>query len=38
LLVRDVFAPSASVRWDTLVERATGAPLSAHHLARQLEH
>ena len=37
LLVRDVFAPSASVRWDTLVERATGEPLSATHLARQLE-
>jgi peptidyl-dipeptidase A len=37
LLVRDVFAPSASVRWDVLVERATGEPLSARHLARQLE-
>ncbi|MFN8027907.1 MAG: M2 family metallopeptidase [Acidimicrobiia bacterium] len=37
LLVRDVFAPSASVRWDALVERATGEPLSARHLARQLE-
>lgn len=38
LLVRDVFAPGASVRWDALVERATGEPLSARHLARQLEH
>jgi peptidyl-dipeptidase A len=37
LLVRDVFAPGASLRWDALVERATGEPLSAHHLARQLE-
>ncbi len=36
LLVRDVFAPGASVRWDDLVTRATGAPLSAAALARQL--
>jgi peptidyl-dipeptidase A len=37
LLVRDVFAPSAACRWDELVTRATGAPLSATHLAAQLE-
>jgi len=36
LLRRDVFAPGASLRWDELVERATGEPLSADHLARQL--
>jgi peptidyl-dipeptidase A len=36
LLRRDVFAPGASLRWDQLVERATGEPLSARHLARQL--
>jgi peptidyl-dipeptidase A len=36
LLVRDVFAPGASLRWDDLVTRATGEPLSADHLARQL--
>jgi len=32
----DVFAPGASLRWDDLVTRATGEPLSASHLARQL--
>ena len=36
LLVRDVFAPGASLRWDELVIRATGEPLSASHLAREL--
>jgi peptidyl-dipeptidase A len=36
LLRDDVFAPGASLRWDALVERATGEPLSAAHLARQL--
>jgi peptidyl-dipeptidase A len=36
LLVRDVFAPGASLRWDELITRATGEPLSAAHLARQL--
>ena len=36
LLTRDVFAPGASLRWDELVTRATGEPLSATHLARQL--
>jgi peptidyl-dipeptidase A len=37
LLVNEVFAPGASLRWDDLVIRATGSPLSAVHLARQLE-
>jgi peptidyl-dipeptidase A len=37
LLREQVFAPGASLRWDALVERATGEPLSAAHLARQLE-
>ena len=36
LLRDDVFAPGASLRWDVLVERATGTPLSAEFLARQL--
>ena len=36
LLVRDVFAPGASLRWDDLVTRATGEPLTAAHLAREL--
>jgi peptidyl-dipeptidase A len=36
LLRNDVFAPGASLRWDELVTRATGEPLSATHLARQL--
>ena len=36
LLRTDVFAPGASLRWDDLVTRATGEPLSATHLARQL--
>ena len=36
LLVRDVFGPGASLRWDDLVIRATGEPLSAAHLAREL--
>jgi peptidyl-dipeptidase A len=37
LLRDDVFAPGASLRWDALVERATGEPLSVEHFARQLE-
>jgi len=37
LLVRDVFAPGASLRWDELIRRATGELLSATHLARELE-
>ena len=36
LLVDEVFRPGASLRWDHLVERATGEPLTAAHLARQL--
>ena len=36
LLRDDVFAPGASLRWDELVVRATGEPLSAEHMARQL--
>ncbi len=32
-----VFAPGASQRWDHLVERATGEPLTASHLAAQLQ-
>src|SRR5947209_18839947 len=36
LLVDDVFRPGASLRWDRLVEHATGEPLTAAHLARQL--
>ena len=31
-----VFRPGQSVRWDTLVERATGGPLTATHLAREI--
>jgi len=36
LLAREVFGPGTSLRWDELVARATGGPLSAAHLARQL--
>lgn len=36
LLRDEVFAPGASLRWDALVERATGEPLTAVHMARQL--
>lgn len=36
LLRDEVFAPGASLRWDALVERATGAPLTADHMARAL--
>jgi peptidyl-dipeptidase A len=35
-LVEHVFKPGASMRWDHLVEAATGEPLTARHLARQL--
>jgi peptidyl-dipeptidase A len=35
-LVRDVFAPGASLRWDELVVRATGEPLTAAYLANAL--
>jgi peptidyl-dipeptidase A len=36
LLVEEVFRPGAAMRWDKLVEHATGEPLTATHLARQL--
>ena len=32
-----VFRPGQSVRWDLLVERATGEPLTAGHMARTIE-
>ncbi|MEO6714463.1 MAG: M2 family metallopeptidase [Mycobacteriales bacterium] len=34
-LVDEVFAPGASLRWDALVERATGRPLTAEAFAAQ---
>ena len=37
LLAERVFRPGEAVRWDRLVERATGAPLGASALARELE-
>ena len=36
LLTERLFAPGQSVRWDRLVERATGAPLSVEALAREV--
>ena len=36
-LTESVFAPGASQRWDRLVETATGEPLTAAHLAAQLQ-
>jgi peptidyl-dipeptidase A len=36
VLVDDVFRPGASLRWDQLIERATGEHLTPAHLARQL--
>jgi peptidyl-dipeptidase A len=35
-LVEELFGPGATLRWDHLVEQATGEPLTAVHLARQL--
>ena len=35
-LARDIFAPGASLRWDELIARATGEPLTASYLAREL--
>jgi peptidyl-dipeptidase A len=35
-LAAEFFAPGASLRWDRLVESATGEPLTAAHLARDL--
>lgn len=37
LLVRELFSPGLAVRWDGLIERATGEPLTARHLAAELE-
>jgi peptidyl-dipeptidase A len=36
LLCRELFAAGAALRWDHLIERATGEPLGAGHLVRQL--
>jgi len=36
LLQRKLFAPGASVRWDRLVEQASGRPLSVDSLAREV--
>jgi len=35
-LVEKIFAPGATLRWDHLIEQATGEPLTAAHLAHQL--
>jgi hypothetical protein len=34
--VGKLFAPGQSVRWDRLVEQASGAPLSVDSLAREV--
>jgi Zn-dependent M32 family carboxypeptidase len=36
-LAERVFRPGQSVRWDELVAQATGEPLTATHLAREIE-
>jgi len=36
-LAKRVFGPGQSVRWDRLVEEATGEPLTAAHAARMIE-
>jgi peptidyl-dipeptidase A len=36
-LAERVFGPGQSLRWDRLVEQATGEPLAARHLAREIE-
>jgi len=36
-VVDEVFGPGATLRWDDLIERATGHPLTARHLAEALE-
>jgi peptidyl-dipeptidase A len=36
-LTERVFRPGAAVRWDRLLEQATGEPLTAAHFARELE-
>lgn len=35
-LTQEFFGPGATLRWDHLIERATGEPLTAAHLARAL--
>jgi peptidyl-dipeptidase A len=36
LLGEQIFRPGESVRWDRLIEQATGEPLTAVHLARDI--
>ncbi len=36
-LASHVFAPGASMRWDHLIEHATGEPLTARHLVAQID-
>jgi len=36
LLAERVFAPGLSVRWDRLIEQATGEPLTAAHFGRAI--
>lgn len=36
LLTERIFAPGLSVRWDRLIERATGEPLTATHFGRDI--
>ena len=36
LLAERVFAPGLAVRWDRLIEQATGEPLSAEHFGRDI--
>jgi len=35
--VEQVFCPGESIRWDRLLEQATGEPLTAAHAARFIE-
>ena len=37
LLGERVFAPGLSVRWDRLIEQATGEPLTAAHFGRDID-
>ncbi len=37
MLVEEFFAPGLALRWDALIERATGEPLTARHLAAELQ-
>ena len=36
LLAERVFAPGLSLRWDRLIERATGEPLTAAYFGREI--